>query len=331
MNRQQFALAAVSAGAALGWNVAPARAAVDVTTQFLWVKNVEYAGFFMADADGLFRNEGIAPNFLAGGPNLASVEAIVAGGRADVGVDEFEKVVDAVEHGADFVVFGAIYQRSVAGLLSLPKNPIRTAADILDKRIGLQQGAKIFIDGILRVNKLPPRYTEVPVGFDPDPLLQGACDGYLCYVTSQPLLLAERKIPYVLAGFEQLGYSVYGGTLFCRRDYFEKNRDTLVRYTRALVRGWRANGRDPERGAALAVNTYGAALGLDLPQQIAQNKAQLPFLESPQTERHGLLWISKDEVAGPIYRTLRATGRTALPDPARFIDETIVRDARAGR
>jgi ABC-type nitrate/sulfonate/bicarbonate transport system substrate-binding protein len=331
MNRQQFTLGAVSAGAAPAWNGAPARAATEVTTQFLWVKNVEYAGFYLADDGGLFRREGIAPNFLAGGPNLANVEAIVAGGRADVGVDEFEKVVDAVAHGADFVAFGAIYQRSVAGLLSLPKNPIRKPADILDKRIGLQQGAKIFIDGILRVNGLPPRYTEVPVGFDPDPLVEGACDGYLCYVTSQPLTLDLRKVPYVLTGFERLGYSAYGGTLFCTRAYLEKNRDTLVRYTRALAQGWQANRRDVARAATLAVNTYGAALGLDLRQQIAQNKAQLSFLESPEVERHGLLWISKDEVAGPIYKTLRATGRTELPDPNRLVDETIVRDARAGR
>ena len=329
MNRQQFALAAASAAAALASNAAPARAATGVTTQFLWVKNVEYAGFYLADADGRFRNEGIAPTFLAGGPNLASVEAIVAGGRADVGVDEFEKVVDAVEHGADFVVFGAVYQRSVAGLLSLPRNPIRKPADILDKRIGLQQGAKIFIDGILRVNGLPPRYTEVPVGFDPDPLLQGACDGYLCYVTSQPLVLAARGIPYVLTGFQQLGYSVYAGTLFCRRDYLRGNRDTLVRYTRALAKGWQAERREPERGAALAVSTYGAALGLDLQQQIAQSKAQLPYLESSEVERHGLLWVSKNAVAGPIYETLRATGRKALPEVDRLVDDTIVRDAHA--
>jgi ABC-type nitrate/sulfonate/bicarbonate transport system substrate-binding protein len=336
MNRRQFTLATASAGAALvcngtAANAAPARAATAVATQFLWVKNVEYAGFYLADADGLFRNEGIAPAFLAGGPNLASVEAIVAGGRADVGVDEFEKIVDAVAHGADFVVFGAIYQRSIAGLLSLPKNPIRKAADILDKRIGLQQGAKIFIDGILRVNGLPPRYTEVPVGFDPDPLVQGACDGYLCYVTSQPLVLASRKIPYVLTGFAQLGYSVYAAALFCRRDYLQKNRDALVRYTRALARGWQANRRDPDRGATLAVSVYGAPLGLDLQQQIAQNKAQLPYLESPQVERLGLLCVSKDLVAGPIYKTLRATGRAELPDPNRLVDETIVRDAHAGR
>jgi ABC-type nitrate/sulfonate/bicarbonate transport system substrate-binding protein len=327
MNRSQFALAAASA--AMSLQTAPLRAARGVATQFLWVKNVEYAGFYFADADGYFRDEGIEATLLAGGPNLASVEAILAGGRADVGVDEFEKIVDAAAHGTDFVAFGATYQRSVAALLSLPKNPIRRAADILDKRIGLQQGAKIFIDGILRVNGLPPRYTEVPVGFDPDPLVEGACDGYLCYVTSQPLELASRGIPYVLTGFEQLRYSAYSGTLFCRRDFLERERDTLVRYTRAVARGWQANRRDPARGAALAVNRYGAALGLDLGQQLAQNKAQLPYLESSDVARHGLLSISKHAVKGPIYATLRATGRTDLPDVDRLVDETIVRDAHA--
>jgi ABC-type nitrate/sulfonate/bicarbonate transport system substrate-binding protein len=117
LTRRRFS---VAAAALLGAAALPAAAdaPATVTTQFLWIKNVEYAGFSIADADGLFRAQGIAPAFLAGGPNLASVEAIVAGGRADIGVDEFEKVVDAVSAGADFVVFGAVYQRGVAGILS---------------------------------------------------------------------------------------------------------------------------------------------------------------------------------------------------------------------
>lgn len=327
MKRKVFA---TGTGGALATLALPsmARAATTVTTQFLWIKNVEYAGYYLADADGLFAAEGIAPVFLAGGPNLASVEAIVAGGRADVGIDELEKVVDAVGRGTDFVVFGTIYQRGVAGILSLPKNPIRRAADLVGKRIGLQQGAKEYIDGLLAINKLPATYTEVPVGFDPAPLLEGACDAYLCFLTAQPLELAAKRIPYVVTSFASMGYSIYAGALFCRRDYLTANRDVLVRYMRALERGWERNRADPVRAATLATTRYGAPLGLDLAQQIAQNRAQIPLIETGVAGR-GLLSISKETVAGRVYRALHATGRTKLPPVDRLIDQTIWRDANA--
>jgi ABC-type nitrate/sulfonate/bicarbonate transport system substrate-binding protein len=333
MNRSTFISSALASGLAVANVSAPVMAAqsTPVTTQLLWIKDVEYGGFWIADAEGYFRAEGIAPVFLGGGPNLASVEAVVASGRADVGVDEFEKVVDAVAHGADFVVLGAVFQRGVAGILSLPRNPIRKATDLVGKRLGLQQGARQFVDAVFRVNGLTPDYTEVPVGFDPQPLVEGACDGYLCYVTNQPLILAKRKIPYVVTPLADLGYAVYASAIFAQRDYVAKNRATLVRYVRAVARGWETNRRDPRLSATLAVNEYGAGLGLDLEQQIAQSEAQVPLTQSDETRRRGgLLWVSREHVERRVYPTLRAAGRTNLPAFERLFDLSILRDATAG-
>jgi len=320
------------AGAALSAALpAPAIAAVSVTTQLQWIKDVQNAGWWLADADGTFRDAGIAPTFLAGGPNVSNVEAIVAAGRADVGVDLLERIVDANAHGEDFVIIGALYQHDPGALMSLPARPIRTARDILGKRIGVQQGGRLYVDAILRLNHLPPDYTEVVVGFDPEPLVDGACDAFLSFLTNEPLTLAARHIPTVVATFNALGYETYTDALFCTRDYLTKNRDTLVRYMRALQRGWLANVRDPVRGAHLAATVYGSALGLDETVQVAVNRAQIPLMQSAATRAHGPMWVDPARVAGPIYRTLRATGRTSLPPVDRLVDTTILRDAARAR
>jgi len=72
------------------------------------------------------------------------------------------------------VVLGAVYQHGIGGILSLPRAPVRKAADLLDKRVGFPSGAREYIDGVLTVKGLPLRYTAVPVGFGPEPLVQGA-------------------------------------------------------------------------------------------------------------------------------------------------------------
>jgi ABC-type nitrate/sulfonate/bicarbonate transport system substrate-binding protein len=309
---------------------APARAADTVTTQLQWIKDVQNAGWWVADANGYFRDAGIEATMLAGGPNLASVEAIVAAGRADIGIDQLERVIDANNQGEDFVIFAALYQQDPAALLSLPKNPVRSAHDILGKRIGLQQGAQLYIDAIMKVNHLPPTYTDVVVGFDPQPLVEGACDAYLCFVTNQPLTLASRGIPAITATFDQLGYETYSDALFCTRDYLKKNRATLVRFVRALQRGWAANAQNPALAAHLATTVYGASLGLDEKQQLAVNRAQIPLMESAATRAHGRMWIDTARVTGPIYTTLRATGRTKLPPVDQLIDMSVLRDATLG-
>lgn len=327
MKRAAF-VGGFAAAAALG---SAARAATldDVTTQLLWIKNVEAAGLWVADANGYFTDAGIRSNVLAGGPAIASIEALVVGGRADVGIDQIERIVDAIAAGADLVVAGAIFQQSPAGLLSLAAHPIHTARDLIGKRIGLQQGARTYIDGLLSVNHLPRDYTEVVVGFDPQPLVEGACDAYLCFVTNQPLILAAQGVPYSVVSFEKLGLANYGECLFCTRDYLRAHRETLVRYVGALQRGWIENARDPTHAAHLATQTYGASLGLDERQQIAENRAQIPLTQSAVTRDRGLLTIDPKRVAGPIYAGLRATGRTKLPEIEKLIDTSIVRDATA--
>jgi ABC-type nitrate/sulfonate/bicarbonate transport system substrate-binding protein len=326
MLRRRFAGGA-AATFALAAAARPAGAATTVTTQLQWIKDVQNAGWWVADADGYFHTGNIDSVVLAGGPNIASVEAVVAAGRADVGIDQLERVIDANAAGSDFVIFGALYQHDPAALLSLPARPVHTARELLGKRIGLQQGAKVYIDAIMALNHLPPNYSEVVVGSTPDALLQGACDAYLCFVTNQPLQLAQRGIPSVTATFDQLGYVTYADCLFCTRDYLKANRATLVQYVRALRRGWTASALDPTRAARLTMSSYGATLGLDERAEIATSRAQIPLLESELTRRHGLLWVDKARVAGPIYTTLRATGRRNLPPVDRLIDTSILSEA----
>jgi hypothetical protein len=82
------------------------------------------------------------------------------------------------------------------------------------------------------------------------------------------------------------------------------------------------------RGATLAVKTYGASLGLDLHEQIMQNRAQVPLTESDLTRRRGgPLWISTSQIQHGVYRALRAAGRTTLPPVERLIDLSLLTKA----
>lgn len=294
--------------------------------QLLWIKNVEFAGEWIADSEGIYEREGIKVEFLAGGPNVDGV-AVVSAGGADIGnTGGFSELIDANAKGSDFVAFGAGFQKSPGGLLSLAKNPVQKPADMVKKRIGGQEGARRAVEGVLKVNGLPLDFSWVPVGFDPQPLIEGACDAYTCYVTNQPLVLAEKNIPHVAVTYNDLGFIGYGNVLFGKRSVIKEKRDVIMRYLRASIIGWEKNLKDINLGARLAVQKYGVDLGLSMSQQVAENKAQNALVESDYTKQKGLFWMDKDTITGPIYKALEATGRTGLPKVDDFADLTLLRD-----
>lgn len=301
-----------------------------IVTQLSWLPNVEYAGFFLAQTRGYFAQERIVHRTLSGGPALPSVAGVVASGAADIGVDELDKVVDAVRAGHDLVVLGAIYQRPVGGFLSLPQHPFVRASDLVGARIGLQSGGREYIDGILRLNALPLRYTPVDVGATPDALLSGNCDVYLCYMTNQPLMLAERHIAYVARSLTAFGYFGYDGCLFCRRSELQARRPVFVRYLRAVARGWQADVDAPDAGAAATLRSAPASLRLAPAQQRKQNRAQLAYVTDAQTRRHGILSVSRRGVERA-YATLRAGGRTDLPNIGELFDLSLLDEVHRDR
>jgi ABC-type nitrate/sulfonate/bicarbonate transport system substrate-binding protein len=294
--------------------------------QLLWIKNVEFAGEWIADAQGLYQQAGVQVEFLAGGPNVDGLPVVAAGG-ADIGnTGGLTELVDANAKGSDFVAFGACFQKSPGGLLSLQKNPVQKPADLVKKRVGGQEGARLAVEGVLKVNGLPVDYSWVPVGFDPQPLVEGACDVYTCYVTNQPLILAEKNIPYVAVTYNDLGFVNYGNVLFGKRSVIKEKREAIMRYLKATIMGWEKNLKDPNTAAGLAVQKYGVDLGLSLTQQTAENKAQSVLVESDYTKQKGLFWMDRDTITSKVYKSMEATGRSNLPKVDDLVDLTLLGD-----
>ena len=254
--------------------------------QLDWITNAQYSGWYMGDDAGDFAAEGLELSLLPGA-DVASHEAVLAGGGADFAISSYlSRLVDAVNADAEILLVGALFQRSPAGLMSSPDAPIKTPEDILGKRIGIQEGGQNEIDTILTLAGLPLDYTAVPVGYDPTPLAEGAVDAYYCYVTSQPLTFDQQGIPYALVTFEELGWPQYGALVCVRRDYLDANRDTVVGFMRASVKGWERAVADPQAAADLTIDRYGVDLALDPRRRVRHHPRPAPAAaERPHGEQ----------------------------------------------
>jgi ABC-type nitrate/sulfonate/bicarbonate transport system substrate-binding protein len=169
----------------------------------------------------------------------------------------------------------------------------------------------------------------IPVGFSPEPLLQGAGDAYFCFVTNQPQSLERMGLregtDFVVTRLYDLGLKVCTSLLVIERRTLQRRRAEMVRFLGALLRGHAANAAHPASGARLAVERYGADLGLDMEQQTTLNRLQLPLETEPGAKIP--FWFSEATLAGAMYDVTRMSGRPALPAPAHLRDMSLLEEA----
>ncbi len=301
-----------------------------------WINNVEYGGSWLALENGFYEEEGLEVSYLQGGPNAPAATVAVAAGDAEIGViASLRQYVDAILEGNDFVIFGTQYQTSPGGVLSLASKPVRTPEDLVGIRFLGQEGVDITIDAVLDIAGLEKEYEFIPAGFTPDPLVEGAGDAYSCFIVNQPITLEQQfglvaDEDFVVTTWAELGLPAYANMYFCQRSFAEENHDLLVAFMRGTIKGWELNEADPAVAAKLAVDVYGADLGLDLVQQTRQNELQIPLMKGPLTDEKGLLWVDPAALNGDMFAALAAAGRDGLPDASTIVDLTVLEDAYDG-
>ncbi|MER6010833.1 ABC transporter substrate-binding protein [Streptomyces bluensis] len=302
-----------------------------------WLKDIEFAGFWIADSAGYYAEERLSVEFQGGGPNVPDATALLASGQADIGVHaNMQILLQAIAKGNDFTMVGAGLQTNPGGFLSLASDPVRQPRDLVGAKILGQAGAKPQINAIFGLAGLKRDYELVPVGFTVDPLLEKKGKVLTCYVTSQPVTLeSKHKMKpdkdFVAVTYESLGLPAYATIVFCKGSFLRQRNDVMERFMRATIRGWQANAKDPERAARLVTEKYGADLGLDLREQIRGNEIQISFMENELTREKGIFRMDVERLSGPMYDGLRAAGVKDLPDANKAVDNSVLDAVYRGR
>lgn len=295
-----------------------------------WVKDIEFAGFWLALDRGYYQDEGLDVNFIGGGTNTPLPHVQLAAGSADIAVDpSMLQLLQVIPQGNDLVLLGAVYQTDPTGLLSLAKHPVRSAADLPGLKILSQQGTQPLLNALYKANHLTPNYDFIPAGFDPGALVQGQGQAYNCFVTNQPITL-EQKFgmkagkDYFAVTYGDLGCPAYANVIACKRTLLDARRKDLEGFMRASVRGWQDNAADPTAAVKLVVDKFGVDLGLDQKQQARENELQIPLTQSALTKAHGLLRVDPGIMRTTMYPWLKLADAGNLPDPSQIVDTSVL-------
>lgn len=275
-------------------------APVELTLQTSWIPLVQFGGSYVADQNGLYAKNGVDVDIVPGGPEVDPMAA-VASGKADIGMGNADSVARANAQGADLVIIAAGFQKNPLAILSAPEKPIRTPQDMEGKRIGVPSGDEAAQDALVAANGIDgSKITSVPVGFDVAPLVSGEIDGLWVFYTEQPIAYEDATgkegVTMLTADF---GFDIYAQVYAVPRAALADSatRAGIAGFLKGEIEGWQSYVADPTEAVELTVNDYAKDGGLTIEGQTKQAQRQLDLLVTPETQEHGLLWISADGIA----------------------------------
>lgn len=281
--------------------------------QLSWIKNIEFAGIYVADAKGYFADEGFRAVTMIPGPGDA-IAPLVAG---DVlySYGGSETVANAVlNNDAPLKIIGANFQKNPFCILYLSDDPIPDPEALKGKTIGVQQANEQIWQALLRANDIeegdgPDKVKKVPVDFEPTPLENGEVQGFFSFITNEPNILRVKGLDVGTLDLSDVGITLYQQLYTVTQESLDTRRDELVAALRAESKGWQHAIADNALAIDLTLTEYGADLDLDPESQELEMTSQIELQTSDATEASGLFYMSDADLES----NLRVLSDLGLP------------------
>jgi NitT/TauT family transport system substrate-binding protein len=199
--------------------------------------------FFVADAEGYFREEGIDAKWEAVDGSSQVLQG-VASGKAQIGRPGPGPLLAARGRGLDVVWLYNLYPKSIFGLVVKKDASYKVPADLKGKVIGVgtADGAEVaFVRPMLTDAgmKEGKDYTFLPVGdggMAAAAFLRGDIEAYAASITSDAAVITRRGL--LLRDITPEKYlSYFGNGLVAMSSYIKENPEVIKGFGRAMVRG----------------------------------------------------------------------------------------------
>lgn len=281
-----------------------------------WIKNYEFAGYYYADKNGYYTDNGFdSVDIIAGGGTTNPWDTVLAG-NATIGLaSDLTGITGAINDGAPLKIIGAQFVKSPVGFVSLAGNPISSVDDLAGKTIGVDAGGKIAVEAVLAANDLPAdtvTFESVPNGIDP--LMNGDVDALVGFLTNYPIAVTEAGGDVVTLSFSDAGYAQFGDAVVVSEDALENDRDKVKAMMVSVIEGWNDALTDGPQGIAdIAMEYGGEENDLDAALQLSSATVLPSFMLTDDTVANGIFTITPDLVDQAVS-SLAAGGITADAD-----------------
>ena len=250
--------------AAAGLWAGIAQAADDVTLQLKWVTQAQFAGYYVAQDQGFYEEEGLNVTIKPGGPDIAPAQ-VIAGGGADVILDWMPSALASREKGLPLVNIAQPFKSSGMMLTCRKDAGVESPEDFRGKTLGVWffGNEYPFLSWMSQLG-IPTDggedgVTVLKQGFNVDPILQGqaACVSTMTYNEYWQIIDAGLSPDdLVVFKYEDQGVATLEDGMYVLEENLKDQDfvDKMVRFVRASMKGWKWAEENPDEAAMIVLD-----------------------------------------------------------------------------
>ena len=245
---------------ALPMMAAKAEAADKVTLQLKWVTQAQFAGYYVAQAKGYYKEAGLDVTIKPGGPDVSPVQ-VIAGKSADAIVNWMPDALAAREAGVPLVNIAQVFDKSGLMLTCKKSSGVSTPKDLKGKTLGVWFGGNEypFLNWMAKLGyKTDSDIKVLKQGFNVDPLLQNqaACISTMIYNEYWQVIDAGVKESDLVTFFyEKEGAASLEDGLYVLESSLKDPKFVakMAKFLKATFKGWNDAVKNPEEAAKIVV------------------------------------------------------------------------------
>lgn len=207
-----------------------------LTVALNWFPEMEHAGFYAAQVEGFFAEEGLNVTILPGGPDVPVI-AQVASGKVDFGVENADNLLFGRAAGAPVVAVFAALQTSPRCILVHEESGIEHLKDL--RNVTLAMSAKGAFSHYLKRHAALEGATVVPYSGSVAAFLARKDYAQQGYVFSEPFVASREGAKVRALLLADIGFNPYT-SLLITSDAMRRDRPEVVaKLVHASAKGWR--------------------------------------------------------------------------------------------
>ncbi len=221
-----------------------------------WQQQAQFAGFYMAQEQGFYRELGLNVEIRKRKPNLDLID-VLENRDADIIVATLPEGIEMHNRNPKVINIGQMFQQSSAVIVTRAEDKIGSIAELNGKRLTAWPGnAYLITDLFLKTNKLKmdmvftDRVDEIFLwGIAPAAVM-------MYYHEYFSLLMSGCKRDELnVFHLKDLGLNLPEDGIYCLLDTYNKDRSLWYKFNLATVRGWQLAFREDARTLAV-IRTY---------------------------------------------------------------------------
>jgi len=220
----------------------------DIIIQLKWLPQAQFMGYYVADAKGYYKDEGLKVEIRAGGGDVTETAA-VNNRSVHVGVTWVSNLITARANGMDLINVAQIYQSSGLVLVSKTAKGLATADDLTAGTVVGNWGFGNEYEVLALLNSKGINKTSMTQlsqqDFTMDQFDDGSIDAASA-MTYNELGLVKNNYEGALGYGDAVnvidmnsnGVAMLEDCMFVKESWAAANEEKLVKFIRASIKGW---------------------------------------------------------------------------------------------